>query len=82
MSEHYLFALHFMEKNIFILDILCMYALVFQRNKTHACVSLKHVQHFDAHISNQEKEKEKKKEKNIQLATFRDTCDITKHFKN
>ena len=40
---------------------------------------LEHVQHFDAHDFNQEMEKEKKKN-NILLASFQNTCNITKHF--
>ena len=45
------------------------------------CVSLKHVLHFDEQNSNLKKEKEENK-KNIQLTTFWDTCDTTKHSEN
>ena len=41
---------------------------------------LEHVQHFDAHNYNQNKEKEKMKEEKIQFTIFRNTCNITKRF--
>ena len=63
-----------------------MHVSAFQRK---SCVhlmnrlnSLEHVQQFDTHNSNQKKEKEKKKRENIQLKTFRNTCNITKPFEN
>ena len=58
-----------------------MYVLVFQRKPSlhlmNGTNSLKHVQHFDAHNSNQNQEKERKKEENIQFITLRNACYIT-----
>ena len=42
--------------------------------------SLKHVQHFDLHNSNQKKEKEKKEKKIFNLQSFSNTCNIMKPF--
>ena len=63
--------------------ISCMYVLVLRRKlclrPMNRLNSLKLVQHFNAHNSNQRKEKEIKKE-NIQFTTFRCTCNSTKPF--
>ena len=59
-----------------------MYVLVLRRKlclrPMNSLNSLKLVQHFNAHNSNQRKEKEIKK--NIQFTTFRCTCNSTKPF--
>ena len=61
-----------------------MYKLVFQRKPCVRLINrlntLKHVQNFSTHNSNQKKEKKKKKQGNIELTTFRNTCNIMKPF--
>lgn len=62
-----------------------MYALVLQKklclHLANRFNSLKHIQHFDAHNSNEKKKKEEER-KNIQLTTFQDMLIITKYFDN
>ena len=63
-----------------------MYVLVFPRitclHLMNRLNSLKHVQHFDVHNSNQKKGIDKKKQENIQFTILWNTCIIMKHFEN
>ena len=79
MGEHYFFVNTLWRK----VYLYCIYhvCMLWYFKENPVCVSLKHVLHFDEQNSNLKKEKEENK-KNIQLTTFWDTCDTTKHSEN